>query len=72
MKNPPVIAGDMGLISGLGRSPEEANGKLLQYSCLGNPIVHGVERVRHNLVPEQQHPTPKCFAFHNIQNAMLS
>ena len=32
-------AGDLGLIPGLGRSPGEGNGNLLQYSCLENP--HG-------------------------------
>ena len=31
-------AGDLGLISGLGRSPGEGNGNLLQYSCLENPM----------------------------------
>ena len=42
--------GDPGLIPGLGRSPGEGNGNLLQYSCLENSmdrgacwaIVHGV------------------------------
>ena len=34
-------AGDPGLIPGLGRSPEEGNGNLLQYSCLGNPTDRG-------------------------------
>ena len=29
--------GDHGSIPGSGRSPGEGNGKLLQYSCLGNP-----------------------------------
>ena len=28
----------MGLIPGLGRSPKEGNGNLLQYSCLENPM----------------------------------
>ena len=45
-------AGDVGLIPGLGRSPEEGNGKPLQYTCLENPMdrggwqatVHGVTR----------------------------
>ena len=32
-------AGDLGSISGLGRSPGEENGYPLQYSCLENP--HG-------------------------------
>ena len=29
--------GDLGLISGLGRSPGERHGNPLQYSCLENP-----------------------------------
>ena len=56
-KEPAYKAGDPGLISGLGKSPEEGNGNPLQYSCLENPmdrgawqaIVHGVARVGHNL-----------------------
>ena len=43
-------AGNLGLVPGLGRSPEEGNRNPLQYSCLKNPIdreawqgtVHGV------------------------------
>ena len=35
-------AGDLGLIPGLGRSPEEGNGYPLQYSCLENPMDRGV------------------------------
>ena len=31
-------AGDLGLISGSGRSPGEENGNLLQYSCLENSM----------------------------------
>ena len=45
-------AGDLGSIPGLGRSPGEGNGTLLQYSCLENPMdggawwatVHGVAK----------------------------
>ena len=37
VKNLPVNAGDMGLIPGLGRSPEEGNGNPLQYSGLEEP-----------------------------------
>ena len=33
--------GDPGSIPGLGRSPEEENGNLLQYSCLENPVDRG-------------------------------
>ena len=37
-------AGDMGLISGSGRSPGEGNGNPLQYSCLENPMDRGAYR----------------------------
>ena len=33
--------GDPGSIPGLGRSPGEGNGNLLQYSCLDNPMNGG-------------------------------
>ena len=57
VKNPPAI-GDMGSIPVSGKSPGEGNDNPLQYSCLENPMdrgswqatVHGVARVRHNLV----------------------
>ena len=50
VKNPPASVGDVGLIPGLGKSPGGGNGKILQYSCLENPMdrrdwrttVHGV------------------------------
>ena len=35
-------AGDMGSIPGLGGSPGEGHGTLLQYSCLENPMDRGV------------------------------
>ena len=41
VNNLPVNARDLGLIPGSGRSPGEENGKLLQYSCLGNPMDRG-------------------------------
>jgi len=34
-------AGDLGSISGLGRSPGEGNGNPLQYSYLRNPMDRG-------------------------------
>ena len=34
-------AGDLGLIPGSGRSPEEEKGNPLQYSCLENPMDRG-------------------------------
>ena len=58
VKNPPANARHTGSIPESGRSPGEGNGNPLQYSCLGNPMdrgswqatVHGVARVRHDLV----------------------
>ena len=41
VKNLPANAGGMGSIPGLGRSPRDGNGNLLQYSCLGNPMDRG-------------------------------
>ena len=38
VNNPPVNAGDVGLISWLGRSPGEGNGIPLQYCALGSPM----------------------------------
>ena len=56
VKNLPANAENLGSIPGLGRSPGEENGYLLQYSCLENSMdkgawpaaVHGSQRVRHN------------------------
>ena len=55
-------AGDLGLISGFGRSPREGNGSPLKYSCLRNPInrgawwakFHGLPIVGCNLVTKHQ------------------
>jgi len=44
VKNAPASARDvrdMGLISGLGRSPGGGHGNPLQYSCLENPMDRG-------------------------------
>ena len=41
VKDPPVNAGDVGSIRGLGRSPGEGNGDPLHYSCLGNLMDRG-------------------------------
>ena len=41
VKNPSANAGNLGSISGSGRSPGGGNGNPLQYSCLGNPMDRG-------------------------------
>ena len=41
VKNLPLMAGDLGLIPVLGRSPGEGNGNPPQYSCLENSMDRG-------------------------------
>ena len=41
VKNPLANAGDVALIPGVGKSPGEGNGNLLQYSCLNNSMDRG-------------------------------
>ena len=59
----PACQADVGLIPGLGRSPREGNGNLLQPSCLGHPMNRGAwwatvhpahKRVRHDMATKQQ------------------
>ena len=60
-------AGDLGSIPGLGRSPGEGNGNLLQYSCSGSPIyraswwakAHTVTRVGRDLATKPPLPAQK-------------
>ena len=59
-------AGDLGLIPGLGRSPGEGNGNLLQYSCLENHMDRGawqqfmeLQRVGCDLVTKHTSTTRK-------------
>ena len=44
VKNPPVNAGDVGSILGLGRPPGEGNGNPLQYFYLENSMDRGAWR----------------------------
>ena len=54
VKNLPAIAGDVSLILGSGRSPEEGNGNPLQYSRLGNPMDRGAWRATVHGVAKSQ------------------
>ena len=66
-KESACTAGDPCSTSGLGRSLVEGNTNPLQYSCLENPMdkgtwqdtVHGVPRVRYNLVTKSPPPKKK-------------
>ena len=56
VKNPSANEGDMrgvGLIPGLGRSPAEGHGNLLQYSCLENPVDRGAWRATVHVVTKR-------------------
>ena len=63
-KESSCIAGGLSSIPGLGRFPGEGNGNPLQYSCLGNltdrgawqSTVHGITRVRYDLVTKPRPP----------------
>ena len=63
VKNPPANAGDkrdMGSFPGLGRSLEEGNGNLLQYSCLENPVDRGAWGATvHRVTKESDTQTPE-------------
>ena len=43
VKIPPISAGDVGSITGLGRSPGGGHGNPLRYSCLANPLERSLK-----------------------------
>ena len=49
----------MGSIPGSGRSPEEGNGKPLQYSCLKNPLDGGAWQAGVHGVPTESDMTER-------------
>ena len=54
VKNPPANVGNMGLITGSGRSPGVGNGNPLQYSCLENSMNRGARQATvHGVVKSQ-------------------
>ena len=66
-KNPPANVGgarDTDLILGLGRSPGERNGYLLQYSCLENSIDRGVWWAPVHEVTKSQMAEQLCVHMH--------
>ena len=57
IKNPPANArdvGDMGSISGSGRSPGGGNGNPVWYFCLENSMDRGAWRANIHRVPESR------------------
>ena len=53
VKNSPANSGDLGLVSGLGRSPIEGKGNPFQYPCLGNPMDSGAWQAKVHGVPKE-------------------
>ena len=53
VKNPPVPAGDEGVISSAERSPGGGNGNSLQYSCLENSMDRGVWQAKESDTTER-------------------
>ena len=83
VKNPAANAGDIrdtDLIPGSGRSSGGGHGNPLQYSCPENPMdrrawlatVHGVTRVRHDLVVEHHGRAHHAHHGRAIRNFSLS
>ena len=54
VKNPPVNAGDLGSITGLGRCPGGGNGNTNQYPCLEKPMNRGAWQVTVHDVAKSQ------------------
>ena len=55
--NAPANAGDIGLLSGVGKIPGEGNGNPLQYSSLENPMDRGAWWATVHRVPKMSDMT---------------
>ena len=65
VKNLLTNTGDACSIPGSGRSPGKANGNLLQYSCLGNPMDRGAWwAADHGVAKSQTQLNDFTFTFH--------
>ena len=63
-------AGDLGSIPGLGRSPGEGNGNLLQYYCLENPMDRGAwQATVHGVAKSQTRLTDFTFRIYFINTS---
>ena len=70
VKNPSANAGNLGSISGSGRSPGGGNGNPLQYSCLGNPMDRGALWATIHGVAEELDVTQRLNDNNNIKNVL--
>ena len=67
VKNPSANAGDLGSISGSGRSAGGGNGNPLQDSCLGNPMDRGALWATIHGVAEELDVTERLNSNNNIE-----
>ena len=76
VKNLPASAGDLrdlGSILGLRRSPGGGNGKLLQYSCLENPMDGGAQKAAvHGVAKGRARLSNFTFTFHASEKEMAT
>ena len=61
---------EVGLISGLGRSPGGGNGNLLQYSCLQNPMDRGAWRATAHQVAKELNTTERLTHTHTRKDTL--
>ena len=74
VKNLPANAGDIrnaGSILGLGRSPGEGHGNLLQYSCLENPMDRGAWQATIHRVAQSQTQLKQLSTYVRLNNIPL-
>ena len=67
-------AGDVGLISGLGRAPKGGHGNTPQYFCLENPMDRGAQQATVYKVTKSQTELKKLNVHHiyKLENLMCS
>ena len=66
VKNPSANTGDLGSVSGSGRSPGGVNGNPPQYSCLRNPMDRGAWRATVHGVAKESDRTEQLNKSNNL------
>ena len=69
-KNPPANVGNLGSVSGLGRSPGVGNGTPLHHSCLENIMDRGAAKSQtvYGATKNQTHPSTYMYIVQIDQN----
>ena len=72
VRNLPANAGDVGSVSGSGRSPGEGNGTPLQCSCLENPMDRGTWQATIHGVTKESDMTERLNSNNNYTKGVKS